>query len=318
MKIGLVGLGYWGKNILRNLASIKNIDIIICDKDEQLLETYGKKYGATRIIEGYNNFSDMLQNKLDAVIIATNPLATHYNLAKKALEAGVNVWLEKPMTATKKEAGELVRLAEKKGLILHVDHTFVYSGPVKQIKRIIDKGELGNITNVHIRWLNLGLYQEDMDVIWDLCPHAFSMLNYWFEMTPEEIHKAFPYGDDDAHITLDYDSLKGIFQAHIHVSWNYPEKVRECVIVGTKKMLIYDDLKEDKIVVYNKRVEFSEDEEKPRYVDDGKVVIVFDENEPLLDECKHFIECVKKGEQTQSSGRDGAFVIEMLEKTDLR
>jgi len=313
MKIGVVGLGYWGPKIVRNLVSIPGIEVYVCDKDPKKVERVTIDHGRKKELVSFHKFTEMVK-LVDAVIIATNPLSTHYKLAKEALEAGKHVWLEKPMTKTEEQAKELVELARKKGLVLHVDHTFIYSGPVRKIKQIIKDGELGDITSVHMRWLNLGLYQPDMDVIWDLCPHAFSMLEYWFSSPPTCIYKVkIPY-IDDSYLIFDYDLKEGRFRSNIHVSWNYPEKIRECVITGTQKMLKYDDMTEDKITMFDKRALFDPATKEVTYVDKGRKVIEYNKTEPLLDECNHFVRCIEKGEESISNGWSGLRVVQLLNR----
>jgi len=307
-KICVVGLGYWGPLLVRNFSNIENVDLYVYDLDEKRKMDIVGKYD----VKVFRTFKEMLDSNVDAVILATNPLSTHYELGKQILMAGKHLWLEKPMTATTDEAEELIKLAKENKVLLHVDHTFEYSPHIRQIKRILDAKELGDILYVSMDRLNLGLYQQDYDVIWDLCPHDFSILNYWFgipnNLRVMESCKSFDYADI-ANIHLSYDT----FVVDIRASWRHYEKVRKTVIVGSKKILVYDDVAIHKIIVHGTNVEYKDGKYQyfKELTPDPKIYELW---EPLAKESEHFVKCIQKGIKTDTPGESGLAVMRLLEK----
>ncbi|MFH0869439.1 MAG: Gfo/Idh/MocA family oxidoreductase [archaeon] len=327
MKVGVVGLGYWGPNLVRNFDKISKVaQVIVCDLKQERIDSIKNMF--PRVI-GTTSFDDLLNDpEVKAIAIATQPLATHYPLAKRALEKGKNVLLEKPMTATSAQAMELIALAKKNNVLLHVDHTFEYSAPVLMVKKLIDSGEVGDIHSINMDRLNLGIFYNDFNVIWDLCPHDFAILSFWLGKTPTTVYASGighinPKIEDDAHLILQYGNKTN---AHLHVSWLYPEKVRTITVVGSKKMIVYDDnAPVEKIRIYDKGVSVSNVSKIKRryaasfyeYIYDYKhgdiIIPKIDFIEPLLDECKHFIDCIEKGVHTKTDGESGLRVIRLLE-----
>ena len=255
IKLGIIGCGYWGPNLVRNFNSINGVEIAYCaDLDENRLSHVKSLYQKIEITRDYNSILE--DEEVEAVVIAT-PVETHYKIASDALKANKHVLIEKPITNNSKDAIELIRLAEKNKEILMVDHTFEYSAPVRKIKEILKSNELGKILTIDMIRVNLGLFQEKINVIWDLAPHDVSMLLYYLEETPltaRAIGQSYIRDgiEDDARITLEF---KDKIVANMHVSWLDPCKTRRTTIVGNKKMLVFDDVAQDeKIKIYDKGV----------------------------------------------------------------
>lgn len=318
VKTGVIGCGYWGPNLIRNFRSTKNCEMVICcDKDEKKLERMKSLFPG---IKTTTNYQDLLDAKLDAVAIAT-PVGTHYPLAKACLMADKHVLVEKPITRSSEECQDLINTAESRQRVLMVGHTFEYTAAVNKIKAIIDSGEIGEIMYVSSTRVNLGLFQPDINVIWDLAPHDVSIITYVLGKNPISVNaqgKAhYTKGIEDvAMTTLYYEN--GMI-AFLHNSWLDPQKIRNMVFVGTKKMLVYDDISaNEKIKIYDKGVE------KPRYYDTfgdfhyayryGDIYIPkIDEHEALGEECRHFLHCIVENQIPRSNGYVGLNVIKVLE-----
>ncbi|MEO8399294.1 MAG: Gfo/Idh/MocA family oxidoreductase, partial [Ignavibacteriaceae bacterium] len=257
MKVGIVGLGYWGPNLIRNfLAHPDVVKVIGCDQDINRLNFIKSKFPSVNLMDDYN---DLLKSDVDAIIIAT-PVFTHYALAKKALEAGKHVWVEKPFTTTSQEGIELIELAEKRNLKIFVDHTFIYTGAIQKIKELVDKGELGDIIYFDSVRINLGLFQHDVNVIWDLAPHDLSIMKYILPdkkiigVTATGISNYETDQENIAHLSLHFENNSCL--AHFHVNWTSPIKIRKMIVAGNKKMLVFDDMENfEKIKVYDCRVD---------------------------------------------------------------
>ena len=319
LKVAVVGCGYWGPNLLRNLVSLSDCQVkYVCDASEERRNHMQQLY---RNVQTTGDFDQVVNDsEIDAVVIAT-PVRFHYDMARRCLEAGKHTFIEKPMARTSAECEELIRLAEQRNLTLMVGHTFVYSTPVRKIKEIIDSGQLGQIQHISARRLNLGLYQKDINVAWDLAPHDISILLYILQETPSSVNcqgaaHVTQKIEDVTDIALSYES--GVF-ATVQSSWLHPSKAREIVIVGTRMMLVYDDLEPtEKIKIYDKRVEvpphydtFAEFQYSYHYGDVYSPYLNM--IEPLKVECQHFIDCIQSGEVPMSSGYDGLNVVQILE-----
>lgn len=319
--IGIVGYGYWGPNLLRNFMECRDVVVkYVCDKSEKQLNRVNGKYPSVGLIK---DFEQLIHDaEIDAVVIAT-PISTHYDLAKQALLAGKHVFVEKPLTSSAIEAQELISLAKSKGLTLMVGHTFEYSSPVMKIKELIEAGELGNIYYISSSRINLGLHQSDASVIWDLAPHDFSMIFYWLNEEPTEItsfgRSCIQSGIPDvAFINLGFGS--GIV-AQIQLSWLAPVKLRRTLIVGDKKMLVYDDTESvEKIKLYDHGVDQMEPNSFGEYqlsYRTGDIVSPrLESSEPLLVEAKHFIDCIHTGVAPRTDGYSGLRVVKALEMAD--
>lgn len=324
LKIGVIGLGYWGPNLLRNIYAngrCGDKNIVICDSDASRLERTGVRYPALRRT---TNYRDLIEDtEIDAVVISTG-VSSHFPLAKEALTAGKHVFVEKPFALSSAEAEELVELADRKGLVSMVGHTFLYSPPVLKTKEIIDAGELGTIHFITSTRVNLGLHQRDVSVIWDLAPHDFSMIFYWLGEEPDEVEafgEAFVQEGipDVAFVNLHFP---GGAIANIQLAWLAPSKLRRTVIVGSSKMLVYDDTEPyEKIKVYDKGVVKTVEPESfgefhLSYRTGDIVSPKLPGIEPLAAEMEDFLACVESGGTPRSSGLNGLQVVKALERAE--
>jgi len=311
LRFGLIGLGYWGPKLARNLESLPQASLeIVADLNPLALKKAKDERPWIKITE---RIEDVFTSDVDAVVIAT-PVSTHFELAKRALLHGKHVLVEKPLTACVAEAEELIALAEQENLILMVGHTFQYSPAVKELRQLIQDGELGDIYCVEIERLNLGLFRSDIDVIWDLAPHDASILLSLLGKAPTRIEAhahahLHPTIYDVAHLNLEYDCGT---TAHIHVSWLHPDKVRRVTVIGDKRMAIYDDTNPAEMLkIFNKGAD--------RGVDPivsyrhGAITIPHIEwMEPLRLECEDFARSIRTGEQPEANGRIGLEVVRLL------
>jgi predicted dehydrogenase len=319
--VAVIGAGYWGSNLVRNFYSLDGCYLkYICDLNQVKLDNIGKKYCETICT---TEIEDILaDSEVDAVAIATQ-VASHYQLAKKCLESGKHILLEKPMTQTKEQAEELIRIAKEKNLVIQVDHTFLFYGPVLKIKELIDSGELGELYYFDSQRINLGLIQPDVNVIWDLAPHDISILNYIYSGKPVSVsavgtkHLVKNGKEELAHITIEYENG---FVAHIHVSWLSPVKLRQMIIGGDKKMIYFDDIEpSEKIKIYNKGIDLSqvnEDTFNPIYRSGDVHIPIYDNAEALARGCNHFLDCIIEGKQSKTNGQTGLEVVKILEAAD--
>lgn len=319
LKVAVVGCGYWGPNLIRNFRSLSECKVkLVCDVNKDRLAHMRTLYPE---VETTSDFNHVVNNaEIDAIAIAT-PIRFHHEMAKKSLQAGKHTLIEKPMACSIAESEELVELAKNQNLALMVGHTFVYSQPVRKIKGIINSGTLGEIQYISARRLNLGLFQKDINVVWDLAPHDISIILYVQNEVPVSVNchgKAHvaPDIEDVTNITLNF--ANGGY-ATIHSSWLDPNKVREMTFVGTKKMLVYDDIEPmEKIKIYDKRVKtlphyntFAEFHYSYHYGDMHSPYLK--QVEPLKVECQHFLDCIKTGAKPDSSGIEGLKVVQILE-----
>jgi predicted dehydrogenase len=313
--IGVVGCGYWGPNLIRNFQSIQECILkSVCDADEDRLALVSANFPAVETHTSYDIFLE--DPDLNAVVIAV-PVQHHYKMAYKSLMAGKHTFIEKPMASSIEECKSLIELAENKQLTLMVGHTFLYSPAIRKIKEIIDSGELGKIHYISSRRLNLGLYQKDINVVWDLAPHDISIILYLMGKYPSEINcrgktTCSTKMPDVSNMTLTFAD-EGF--ATIHSSWLDPRKVRDMAIVGENKMLVYDDLQDhEKIKIYDMRVDPqvlpNESRVAYHYGDMWAPYIV--PAEPLRLECAHFIDCIVTGQRPLSDGGNGLAVVKIL------
>ena len=319
IKVGVVGCGYWGPNLIRNFRALPDCSLkMMCDVNQDRLKHLKALYPE---VEGSTDFSHMLNGAgLDAVVIAT-AVRFHFQMAKASLLAGKHTFIEKPMAASAKECEELVEIAERKGLVLMVGHTFLYSPAVRKIKELVEWGDLGEIRYICARRLNLGLYQKDINVAWDLAPHDISIILHIMEENPVSVNCR-----GSAHITPGIEDVTSMWlnfsndrTAMIHSSWLDPRKTREMTIVGSKRMIVYDDIAAiEKIKIYDARVE-----RPPHYDTFGDFhysyhygdmhVPYIRQEEPLRSECQHFLDCVKEGISPLTDGRRGLQLVKILE-----
>lgn len=321
MKAALVGAGYWGPNILRTLVSQPSLeDVVVCDKAPEQLERVRRRFPSVTTTTSY---SEVLEDPaIQAVLLAT-PISTHGPLAGRALEADKHVFVEKPMAASSAEAERLVTLSEARGRILMVGHTFEYAPSVLRAREIVRSGDLGDLFFISMMRVNLGLHQRDVSVIWDLVPHDFSILFFWLQETPsfiaafgrDCIQRGVP---DVAFINLRFPG--GVI-ANIEVAWLAPSKLRRTAVVGSKKMLVYDDtLNVEKLKVYDQGVRIEEPQTFGEYqlsYRTGDIVSPqLDNTEPLRVEVEHFLDCVRTGQPPRTDARTGLRVVRALEATE--
>jgi predicted dehydrogenase len=319
LSIGVIGCGYWGPNLIRNMRSLPNCSVrAICDLNETRLRHLTSLYPE---IKGITSHEELLNGmNVDGVLIAT-PVNHHYPLAKAALLAGKHVFIEKPMASSAAECEELNEIAKKNGLVIMVGHTFLYSAAVRKIQEIVKNGDLGELRYINSRRLNLGLFQKDINVAWDLAPHDIAIILHILGEAPLTVNC-----QGNAHVTPgieDVTNMSLTFRnkrfATIQSSWIEPRKVREMTIVGTRRMIVYDDLQPlEKIRVYDTRVErppfydsFAQFQYSYHYGD--SFIPHIKQEEPLKTVCEHFIECIRTGGKPLSSGIEGLELVRILE-----
>lgn len=318
INIGLIGYGYWGPNLARNFNSNPDLNLVsICDFSMDRLKKAAALYPRTKMVDNVDAF--YRENHLDAVAIAT-PVSTHYDLAKRALTAGKHLWLEKPMTDNVAQAEELNELATKKNLILLLDHTFIYTGAVRKIKELIDRGELGQMMYYDATRINLGLFQQDVNVIWDLAPHDISILDYLMPMKKLAVSATgssyFSNGIVAKSILTIY--MENDVISHINTSWVSPVKIRQTLIGGSAKMVLYDDTHpSEKVKVYDKGIELYETKEdlyrlNVQYRVGDMYAPKIDDVEALSLETEHFVDCVNHGKEPLTGCAAGLEMVKVL------
>jgi predicted dehydrogenase len=319
IKIGLIGFGYWGPNLARNFSANPNLELAaVCDFSSDRLARAKRLFPRAALCSTAEEFFAI--NALDAIAIAT-PVATHYELAKRALESGRHVWLEKPMTESVAQAERLIELAYQRSKTLLVDHTFVYTGAVRKIKQIIDRGELGQPMYYDSTRVNLGLFQQDINVIWDLAPHDISIMDYVIPFRKQAVSATglHFFGNGVVPKSLLTIYLEGNLVAHINVSWVSPVKIRQTLIGGTAKMIVYDDTQpSEKVKIYDKSVELdvADKEEiyqlKVQYRVGDMYSPKLEDHEALALETEHFVDCVANAKKPLTGGREGLEVVKVL------
>ena len=321
MKVGIVGLGYWGPNLVRNFIAQKNVEkVIACDQRTDRLD-FIKAKSPSVLVSG--SYEEMLKSDIDAVVIAT-PVQSHYTIAKQALEAGKHIWVEKPFTSTSQQAEELLEIAEKKNLRIFIDHTFIYTGAVRKMKEIVTKGELGKILHFDSVRINLGLFQKDINVIWDLAPHDLSIMNYvlsHLKPTAVSANGIANYNGKEniAHISLYFE--ENCF-AHFHVNWTSPVKIRRMIVGGDKKMLVFDDMENfEKIKVYDAGVDIQNTASIYQALVQYRLGDMYSpkvmQTEALELAAKEFLDSIEENRDPLTNGKDGLEVVKILEVADL-
>lgn len=318
--IGVVGYGYWGPNLVRNFVENPQSHVVaVCDRKADRLALVAARYPA---IETTPEYRDLLANSaIDAVVIAT-PVSSHYELAMQALQAGKHVLVEKPLTMTAIQGEKLVAEARRRDLVLMVDHTFVYTGAVRKIKHLIDGGQLGRLYYYDSVRVNLGLFQHDVNVLWDLAVHDLSIMDYVLGISPVAVAATGiahvpDQPEDVAYLTCFFDNN---IIAHFHVNWLAPVKVRRTLIGGAERMIVYDELEpSEKVKVYDKGITVSNDGAEGMY----QILVGYrtgdmwapqiDATEALRVEAIHFLDCVSQGTQPITSGEVGLRVVKVLE-----
>lgn len=321
MNIAVIGYGYWGPNLVRNFSWIQGVNVrYVCDLDENRLAKVAQQF--TNVEKTTTDIEEVVaDDSVEAVIIST-PVHSHYVLAKKALLAGKHVLVEKPMTNNSRDAKELIQIADEKNLILMVDHTFLYTGAVRKMKELIDADQIGKINYFDSVRINLGLFQHDVNVVWDLAPHDFSIMQYLIDQDPISVSATgvshvTSKMENIAYISVFYpDNIIG----HFHVNWLSPVKIRRILLCGSEKMIMYDDMENmAKIKLFDTGVEVKQNDQDAMY----ETLIQYrtgDMHAPQLDgtealklECLHFLDCIKEKKQPISNGVFGLKIVRLLE-----
>ena len=320
VRIGVVGLGYWGPNLVRNLHELDDAQVVcVCDLRPQAVEKITRRYPA---IDGRTSVEDVLGDEIiEAVAIAT-PVGTHYALASAALSLGKHVFVEKPLAQSVQEAAELVELARQRELVIMTGHTFLYSPAVNVVRDLIASGELGETYFISMSRVNLGIHQRDVSVVWDLAPHDFSILRYWLDEPPVAVSATsrgcvFADKPDVAFINLEFPS--GTI-AHVELAWLAPSKLRRTTVVGSRKMIVYDDTSHEPIRIFDSGVLLPDPTSFGEYqlsYRTGDIVSPrIDVVEPILAEMQDFCSAVRGRSAARSSPQLGLEVVEMIEAVD--
>lgn len=319
INIGVIGYGYWGPNLVRNFSEISEAKVVaVTDLDQKRLDLVKNRYPAIHTTTDYQHL--LSDPTIDAIAIAT-PVCSHYDLALQALQAGKHVFVEKPLTKTVKQAEGLIAEAEKNNLVLHVDHTFIYTSAVRKIRDLVHSGDLGDLYYYDSVRVNLGLFQTDINVVWDLAVHDLSILDYIFPMTPTAVSATGishvpgkPINIAFMTLFFDNDAI-----AHLHVNWLAPVKVRRTLVGGSRKMIVYDDLEpSEKIKVYDKGITVNGSKENfyntmVGYRTGDMWAPQLEMTEALRLEAQHFARCITQGERSMSDGHAGLRVVRILE-----
>lgn len=325
INVAVIGCGYWGPNLIRNLSQNKDVRIhTLCDMSDDRLKAMRRFFPQANFLKSTTEVFGC--KEIDAVIIAVG-VKLHYSMAKEALLSGKHCLVEKPLALNYKEAMELTELAEKHKLVLMVSHTFLYNTAVRKLKDYIKSNELGKVLYSYASRLNLGIIRRDVNALWNFAPHDVSIMCYLLDDLPVSVRaKGLRYIHDDLEdvVFMDLDFKNGV-SSHIHLSWIDPKKIRETVVVGTKKMVIYDDTSSDaKLKIFEKGFDKIEGPDSvPGYINYGEfqlqlrdgdcLIPKLDFKEPLKMECDHFIDCIINNKTPLTDGRNGAMVVKILE-----
>jgi predicted dehydrogenase len=318
-QVGVIGCGYWGPNLIRNFTQLGQTSVKwVADLDSDRRAHMTSLYPSSKATKNYRDL--ILDPEVDIVAVAT-PVHSHHQLALEAIEAGKHVFVEKPIAGSSQEASSLVVKAKEHKVKLMVGHTFLYTAAVRKMKAIVDSGELGDLYYISCQRLNLGLFQPDINVIWDLAPHDLSIILYLLGKTPASVSATGtahvnPAIEDVASVTLNFD---GNLVAFLQTSWLDPDKIRKITVVGSKKMMVFDDVQpSEKIKIYDKGVEqpkhydtFAEFHYAYKY---GDILIPkIEGGEPLRTELEHFVDCIENDLTPLSDGENGLAVVKILE-----
>lgn len=328
IKVGVIGYGYWGPNVARNFNACPGARLAaVCDVNRKRLNLAEAHYP---FIRTSTRPMDVIGSKDIDVVAVVTPVSTHFDLADRALNNGKHVFVEKPFTVTSPQASKLIGLAEKKGLKIMVDHTFLFTGAVRKMRNVVDAGELGRLFFYDSVRVNLGLFQHDVNVIWDLASHDFSIMSYIIGKPPMAVSaqgSAHIGGEpeDIAYISVHFDDPS--FIAHFHVNWLSPVKIRSTLISGSKKMLVWDDISPDeKIKIYDRGVEINGNRAPNGGNGIHKLLISYrtgdmysprvEGTEALRAEIEYFVKCIEKNEEPLNNGQTGLQVVRLLEAAD--
>lgn len=322
--VGVIGCGYWGPNLLRNFSEQEDARLRwMCDVDSARLETLGRRYPSAKVTTNYHEL--LADPELKAVVIAT-PVSTHFNFARRALLAGKHVLIEKPFTANVREAEELIELAEREHLTLMVDHTFIYTGAVRKIKDIVTSGELGDLLYFDSVRINLGLFQRDINVVWDLAPHDLAIMDFIIDREPLTVTAT-----GSCHVERGIENIAYVmlsfpdeFIAHFHFNWLSPVKIRRALIAGSRKMVVYDDIEPtEKIRVYDKGVMVTRTEDATDKEDAYRTLVSYrtgdvwvpklDSTEALRYVTSEFLNAIEEKRRPLTDGYSGLRVVRLLQ-----
>ncbi|MFI5250977.1 MAG: Gfo/Idh/MocA family protein [Bacteroidota bacterium] len=316
MKIAIVGMGYWGPNLIRNFLNTEGVTEVSCfDLDPERVVKTKKRFTNIKV---HNSLEDILKSDVDAMVLAT-PVSTHYPLAKAALEHGKHVLVEKPLATKASDCEDLICAASKNDRVLMVDHTFIFTGAVRKIKEMVNDGMIGNLFYFDSIRINLGLFQHDVNVIWDLAPHDLSIMNHLIDRKPTSVSATgvnhINGKEDVAYLTVQFDT--GLM-AHFHVNWLAPVKIRRILIGGSKKMIVYDDMQpSEKVRVYDKGVQMTTREgiynTLVQYRTGDMFAPRIEESEALSEVAKEFVGSINEHRQPLSNGESGLNIVRLLE-----
>lgn len=317
IKIGFIGAGYWGPNLIRDFSKIdQHLVHTVCDRVDSRLTLIKEKYPHVKVTTEYG---DILKSpEIDAVVIAIEP-RFHHALAMEALKTGKHLFVEKPLAVTTKECLDLINTAERNNLVLMVGHIFEYNSAVRKIREFINDGILGDIYYIHAERLDLGTVKADVNAMWNIAPHDVSILIYWLQKEPTAVSaKGYSYLQKDIEDIVGMDlEFPGGIHAKIDVSWLDPRKIRTMTIIGSKKMVVYDELSRDGKVKLRTNDLCAEgfQQRKDKYIKKTSEFTSpeLKEVEPLFEECSHFIECITNGKKPLTDGRNGLRVVKVLE-----
>jgi len=326
LKVAQIGIGYWGPNLLRNLVNNKNISVMmVSDKSAERRAFVNNKYPDITVTD--NNDLIFKSSDIDAVVIAT-PVISHFDLSMQALRSGKHVLVEKPMASKVKDVRQIGDLAKKNDLVVMVGHTFLFNSAVRYVKSLIDSRELGYIRYIYSQRVNLGRIRNDVDALWNLAPHDISIIQYWLgDSEPVTVNRqgmAYVQKGIDDVVFLNITYPNGVL-ANIHVSWLDPHKIRRMTIVGSEKMVVYDDIAEDKIIIYDKGIDRiamlgeNMDFDNPSTFtfnnrSGDEFVPKINWVEPLKTEIEHFVDCIKNGTDCITGPLHAAKVVHILER----
>jgi predicted dehydrogenase len=319
INVGVIGVGYWGPNLIRNFVANPETDIqICCDLNRDRLKYISSLYPA---LSTTIDFKEVIKDNDLALIAICTPVNTHFEIAKAALENGKHVLIEKPMTATSKQAEELIQLAQKNNKRIFVDHTFIYTGAVRKIREYIQNGELGDLFYFDSVRVNLGMFQHDVNVLWDLAPHDVSIMNF---LLGEKAESVVATGSVHLNNNLEDVAYLSIYYpnnliAHIHTNWLSPVKIRQTLIAGSKKMIVWDDNQpSEKVRVYDKGIDVIQNADQVynmliQYRTGDMHCPRLDSTEALATEVNHIVECLNDNKPSPADGEAGRMVVRILE-----
>jgi predicted dehydrogenase len=319
MNVGVVGYGYWGPNLVRNFMSLEGLRVkAVSDLNKNRLGTIGSLFPSIAVTTDY---TDLIKDpEIEAIIVAT-PVSSHYAIAKAALEAGKHCFVEKPLTQTSAQAQELIEIAERKGVHLFVDYTFLFTGAVQKMKQLVSEGALGELLYFDSVRINLGLFQHDVNVIWDLAPHDLSIMDYLIGRPAQAVSAigACHVGnglENVAYVSVIYDDN---LVAHFHVNWLAPVKMRQIIVGGSEKMVVYDEMSMEKIKIYDRGVNLPVDQNQIQNTSQFKyrmgdmVAPKLDDTEALKTECQYILNCIRNGQRPINDGYAGLRIVKIIE-----